>query len=66
MWLSHGVASFISLAALSSCFAFEIAASLIPLLRLFPTKLRFAGTTAADFISFKAQMTYYYGFFAAF
>ena len=28
--LRHGVASFISLAALSSCFAFEIAASLIP------------------------------------
>ena len=38
--LRHGVASFISLAALSSCFAFEIAASLIPLLRLLREKAR--------------------------
>ncbi len=36
----HGVASYISLAALSSCYAFEIAASLISLLRLFREKAR--------------------------
>ncbi len=52
----HGVASYVSLAALSSCFAFEIAASLIPLLRLFP-KNAFAFSGApffADYVSFAA------------
>ena len=36
--LDHGVASFVSLAALFSCFAFKIAASLAPLLRHRPPR----------------------------